>query len=303
MSRPVRPARASTRRLAGAALMFSLGFYAGRRPARRRRIHEPTIVTLGSRRAFERAPRSWNSVIADLYNRDMATPWWPSPTRCVVSRGTPPTFARAGQAVKGPVVLVGRSYAGRRGIRRRQTVSPNVRGPRLRGRLRARGPAETISSPTGRFPGSTLGPTLAPPVPLPGRSQDLYVQQDRFPAQFAADLPDRLEARVMSAEQRPVTPSGGARGGRQRSCWKSVICIMVDLWNRRRQHPTHRAGVHGPARSRSRDGRRGGGLPYGDAVASRRGDRVDRGCGQRKVTLASMDRVGRLSGGARGPAS
>ena len=32
---------------------------------------------------------------------------------------------------------------------------------------------------SGKFPGSTLGPTLAPPVP--DGKQDLYIIQDKFP--------------------------------------------------------------------------------------------------------------------------
>ena len=63
---------------------------------------------------------------------------------------------------------------------------------------------ETASELSGRFPGSTLGPTLAPPVALPDGGKDLYIQQDRFRAQFAADVPVD-DARLMAATQRPIT--------------------------------------------------------------------------------------------------
>jgi pimeloyl-ACP methyl ester carboxylesterase len=63
---------------------------------------------------------------------------------------------------------------------------------------------ESVSSLVGRFPGSTLGPTLAPGVQLPGGGKDLYILQDKFPAQFAADVP-KGQAKLMAAEQRPVT--------------------------------------------------------------------------------------------------
>ena len=50
----------------------------------------------------------------------------------------------------------------------------------------------------GKFPGSTLGPALAPPVPLSNGEKDLYVQQDKYPALFP-DVPLK-QATVMAAE-------------------------------------------------------------------------------------------------------
>jgi pimeloyl-ACP methyl ester carboxylesterase len=63
---------------------------------------------------------------------------------------------------------------------------------------------ETAGELSGRLPGSTLGPTLTPPVGLPDGSSDVYIQQDKFWAQFAADVPE-AEARLMAATQRPVS--------------------------------------------------------------------------------------------------
>jgi pimeloyl-ACP methyl ester carboxylesterase len=120
--------------------------------------------------------------------------------------------------VKGPVVLVGHSYAG-------AVVSvaadglPNVKALVFVDAFEP-APGETSLELTGRFPGSTLGPTLAPPVALPDGGQDLYVQQDRFPAQFAADLP-LAEARVMAAEQRPVTQAALAEAA-SAAAWASI---------------------------------------------------------------------------------
>lgn len=62
---------------------------------------------------------------------------------------------------------------------------------------------ETAIGLTGRFPGSTLGPALAPPVRLTAGGNDLYILQTRFHDQFAADVP-APEARLMAAGQRPV---------------------------------------------------------------------------------------------------
>lgn len=73
---------------------------------------------------------------------------------------------------------------------------------------------------TGKFPGSTLGPALAPPVNLPNGEQDLYIQQDKFPAQFAADVPEG-DARLMAAAQRPVNQAALADRA-VRAAWKTI---------------------------------------------------------------------------------
>ena len=79
---------------------------------------------------------------------------------------------------------------------------------------------ETAAELSGRFPGGTLGPTLTPPVPLSDGGADLYIQQDKFHAQFAADVPE-ADAKLMAATQRPITvaalndPSGPP-------AWKSI---------------------------------------------------------------------------------
>jgi pimeloyl-ACP methyl ester carboxylesterase len=103
--------------------------------------------------------------------------------------------------IDGPVVLVGHSYGGAV-ISAAATRSANVRAlVYVAAFLPDAG--ETSLGLSGRFPGSTLGGTLAPPVPLPDGGHDLYIRQDRFHAQFAADVPaDR--ARRMAAAQRPI---------------------------------------------------------------------------------------------------
>ena len=62
---------------------------------------------------------------------------------------------------------------------------------------------ETAAELSGRFPGGTLGPTLAASVPLPNGGNDLYIQQDKSHAQFAADVP-KNQAKRMAATQRPI---------------------------------------------------------------------------------------------------
>ncbi|WP_328345744.1 alpha/beta fold hydrolase [Micromonospora sp. NBC_00421] len=55
----------------------------------------------------------------------------------------------------------------------------------------------------GRFPGSSLGETLAA-VTLPGGDTDLYIQQNRYHHQFAAHSTAERAA-VMAVTQRPIT--------------------------------------------------------------------------------------------------
>jgi pimeloyl-ACP methyl ester carboxylesterase len=106
------------------------------------------------------------------------------------------------KSVPGAVILVGHSYGG-------SVISAAVQGSsNVKGLVYVSAFApeagETAVGLTGKFPGATLGPTLAPPVPLPSGGNDLYIQQDKFPAQFAADVP-LAKARLMAAGQRPVT--------------------------------------------------------------------------------------------------
>ncbi|MFD0657391.1 alpha/beta fold hydrolase [Thermocatellispora tengchongensis] len=61
---------------------------------------------------------------------------------------------------------------------------------------------ESIAELSSRFPGSTLGDTLNA-VTLPDGSTDLYIRQERYHAQFAADLPPERAA-LDAVTQRPL---------------------------------------------------------------------------------------------------
>ncbi len=73
---------------------------------------------------------------------------------------------------------------------------------------------------SGKFPGSTLGPTLAPPIALPDGGKDLYIQQDKFPSQFAADVASGA-ALLMAGAQRPIT-EGALGEPAPAAAWKTV---------------------------------------------------------------------------------
>jgi pimeloyl-ACP methyl ester carboxylesterase len=105
--------------------------------------------------------------------------------------------------IKGPVVLVGHSYggsvtsaagAGNRQVKALVYVAAFLPAP-----------GESALQLTNQYPGSTLSGTLDP-VPFTDADgitgTDLYIQQDKFPHQFAADVPAR-KAALMAATQRP----------------------------------------------------------------------------------------------------
>ncbi|UGQ46726.1 alpha/beta fold hydrolase [Massilia endophytica] len=108
--------------------------------------------------------------------------------------------ASAIQAVKGPVVLVGHSYGGMV-ISKAAEGNANVKSLVY---VAAFAPeqGETVAGLANRFPGSTLGQALADPVALDG-GEDLYIRQDKFHEQFAADVP-AAQAALMAASQRPI---------------------------------------------------------------------------------------------------
>lgn len=101
----------------------------------------------------------------------------------------------------GPVVMVGHSYGGAV-ISNAAEGKKNVKGLVF---VAAFAPesGEALGELQEKFPGSTLGTALAPPVSLPGGGKDIYVQQGKYREQIAADVPPRIAA-LLAATQRPV---------------------------------------------------------------------------------------------------
>jgi len=156
----------------------------------------PTIVLVHG--AFADSS-SWNGVIPILEKDGYPVIAAPDNLRGVAADAA--VVADVVKAVDGPVILVGHSYAGSV-ISEAAEGLGNVEGLVY---VSAFAPAagETVLELTGRFPGSTLGAALAPPVTLDDGGADLYIRQASFPEQFAADLPIAT-ARLMAVEQRPI---------------------------------------------------------------------------------------------------
>ncbi|WP_435053059.1 MULTISPECIES: alpha/beta fold hydrolase [Mesorhizobium] len=174
---------------------------------------KPTIVLVHG--AFAESA-SWNGVVADLTRDGFSVIAAANPLRSV--GGDAAHVASVVSSVKGPVVLVGHSYAGAV-ISAMADQEANVKALVY---VAAFEPdvGESSLELTGKFPGSTLGPALAAPVNLPNGEQDLYIQQDKFPAQFAADVPE-ADARLMAAAQRPVNQAALADRA-VRAAWKTI---------------------------------------------------------------------------------
>lgn len=122
------------------------------------------------------------------------------------------------RSIEGPVVLAAHSYGG--------AVISNVdRGAGdITGLVYLNGFApdagETAFQLAGMFPGSTLGDTLRP-VPRSDGTTDLYIRQDRFRAQFCADVAAGQAAR-MAVTQRPATQEALVEASGERPLWREL---------------------------------------------------------------------------------
>lgn len=141
---------------------------------------------------------SWSGVISRLQDQGVAVVATPNPLRSVSTDAE--NVRRATEGVGGPVVLVGHSYGGAV-ITEAAVDNPTVVGLVY---VAAFAPdhGETALQLTSQFPGSTLGETVRA-YPLGDGTNDLVVDRELFPQQFAADVP-AAEAAVQAATQRPI---------------------------------------------------------------------------------------------------
>lgn len=159
---------------------------------------------------------SWNNVVAELVAKGYPVMAAANPLRSV--KGDADYVSSLVKSVKGPVVLVGHSYAGSV-IANAANGNDNVKGLVFVAGF-APESGESAFDLSGRFPGSTLGAALAPAVALSDGSKDTYIDQSKFWAQFAADVPE-AEAVKMAATQRPVTEAALSEPAGQ-PAWKTV---------------------------------------------------------------------------------
>ena len=163
--------------------------------------HAPKPTVILEHGAFADAS-SWDGVITDLRHEGYPVIAAANPLRGPASDAT--TLRAVIEHVKGPVILVGHSYGGSV-ISEAAVGETNVKAlVYVAAFLPA--PGESALQLTGLYPGSTL-PAALDPVPftnLDGSTgTDLYIQQDKYPHQFAADVPAD-QAALMAQTQRPI---------------------------------------------------------------------------------------------------
>lgn len=174
---------------------------------------KPTIVLVHG--AFADST-SWDGVIEILRKDGYPVVAVANPLRSVSGDGAYVSDLIA--SIPTPVVVVGHSYGGSvitEGARGHDNVKALVYVAAF-----APDAGETAAALSGKFPGSTLGPTLAPAVKLAGGGADLYIQPSKFHAQFAADV-SAENAALMAATQRPITEAAlNEKSGAP--AWKSI---------------------------------------------------------------------------------
>jgi pimeloyl-ACP methyl ester carboxylesterase len=121
-------------------------------------------------------------------------------------------------SIQGDIVLVGHSYGGML-ITNAGTGVPNVKSLVYVGAF-APDQGESAGDLAGKFPGSTLGETLNP-VKLPDGSTDMYIKQDVYHHQFAADSSPE-DAAVWAVTQRPITEGALGEASPGEPAWKST---------------------------------------------------------------------------------
>ncbi len=173
---------------------------------------KPTIVLVHG--AFAESS-SWSGVITMLVDAGYPTIALANPLRGVAFDCD---YLRATLAdIAGDVVLVGHSYGGVV-ISGGGAGNPNVKALVFVGAFAPEG-GETPGELANRMPGSSLADTLTS-VNVPGGGTDLYIRQDAYHAQFAADSPVEVAA-VMGVTQRPILESAFGEPATD-AAWKSV---------------------------------------------------------------------------------
>ena len=179
---------------------------------------KPTVVLVHG--AFADSS-SWNGVVKILEKDGYPVIAAANPLRGVASDAQ--SVASIVKSVKTPVVLVGHSYGGAV-ISHAAYGSQNVKALVY---VAAFTPekGETAAELSGRFPGGTLASALAAPVDLADGGKDLYIQQDKFHDQFAADVSE-ADARLMAAGQRPITVAALNEAASE-PAWKTIPSWFV----------------------------------------------------------------------------
>ena len=202
---------------------------------------QPTVVLVHG--AFA-ASASWNGVLSRLQDAGLDAIAVANPLRSL--SGDAAHVKAVLDSLGRPVVLVGHSYGG-------AVISAAARGSSSVKALvfvAAFAPQheESIGELSARFPGSSLGETISP-VPLADGSTDLYIRQELFHQQFAADLPADVAA-LGAATQRPLNDAALGEGAAQHPAWQHIPSWFLvpeldrNIPPRAQRFMAERAGAH-----------------------------------------------------------
>ncbi|MGJ6960923.1 alpha/beta fold hydrolase [Streptosporangium sp. G11] len=177
---------------------------------------KPTVVLVHG--AFADSS-SWNGVIADLKRKGYPVIAPANPLRGL--RHDAQYLRSVLNSVDGPIVLAGHSYGGSvmsEAADRDSDVKALVYIASFQPEV-----GESTGELAAKFPGGELGPALkSVPFPLSGGivGDDLYIQQDKFRAVFAADVPRRTTD-LMAVTQRPIA-ADALEDKATRTAWKTI---------------------------------------------------------------------------------
>ncbi|HEY6758130.1 MAG TPA: alpha/beta hydrolase [Baekduia sp.] len=183
------------------SLVLALAIGATSAPAASPQATKPTIVLVHG--AFADAS-SWNGVTERLQHDGYPVVAPANPLRGVASDSA---YLRAVLAsIKGPIVLVGHSYAGML-ITNAATGNPNVKAlVYIAAYAPEQGETATALNQLGGG-GGLIGPATLDLHPFPAadgtQQQEATIEVSQFHRIFCADLPSK-QAAVMAAEQRPA---------------------------------------------------------------------------------------------------
>ncbi|SDN27003.1 alpha/beta fold hydrolase [Streptomyces wuyuanensis] len=156
---------------------------------------KPTIVLVHG--AFAESA-SWNGVVASLLGEGFPVLAVANPLRGVAHDAD--VLRSVLDGIDGEIICVGHSYGGFV-ISNAATGNDKVKALVFVGAF-APDEGESAVQLASRYEGSTLGETLET-IPLSDGGKDLYIRQEAYWSQFAADSPES-QASVMAATQRPI---------------------------------------------------------------------------------------------------
>jgi pimeloyl-ACP methyl ester carboxylesterase len=173
---------------------------------------KPTIVLVHG--AFAESA-SWNGVISLLQEDGYKVIAFANPLRGV--KYDSDYLASLLDGLEGEIVLVGHSYGGTI-ISQAAEGNDSVKGLVFVGGF-APEIGESGASLSGKYEGGSLGETLES-FELPDGANDLYIMQDKYRSQFAADVAEDEAAR-MAATQRPI-PEAALNEAAEAAAWKTI---------------------------------------------------------------------------------